>query len=162
MGYDVFTSIMFPAHDRVYHKDERVPSPFAEIAEKHLEILKEDICVSNICIRFLIAVKEGRCLFGGSKGDGICFAAEGNGGNAEGVADELKPYFLDMWRNRIIAAYHGIILTSNGESEAKTQVIELRLTEEAEGKVRYGKELTEEDIVIRKFEEEWFVKFPNR
>lgn len=110
MGYDVFTSIMCPVHDQVYNKEIRnyEPSPFMEIAKKHLDILKDDGFTPKLCFLFLEAVTAGKCIFNGTKGEGLCWAAEGNGSNAKDIADHLKLYFLDMWQNRIIPAYHGV------------------------------------------------------
>lgn len=95
----------------------------------------EDGFPSKASIQFLEAVANGKCVFGASKGDGLCWAAEGNGGTADDIANDLLPYFLDMWKERVIFAFNGVIILSNGEDEAKTKVVEIRLTSDAESKV---------------------------
>lgn len=160
MGAEIFSTVTCSVHTRIYDKAGDIDAPFAEIAKKHLELVSSDDMCPGYVRFFLEAVVEGRCVFGGSKGDALSYAS-GCQDDAETILQWLKPWFLEMWQRRVIPHYHGAIITSNYESVAQTNVIELRLSDDAKDRVRRGREITEEDLSIRNFVGDWYTLFDN-
>lgn len=163
MGYDVFTSIMCPVMTTVWDKsvEKHVPTPFTEIAKKHSKLLAEsEEFPQGVCLSFLRDVADGRCIFEASKGNGLCWAAEGNGTNIDFVVDQLLPFFVDLWNMRAIFWTYGIIITTNGESEGETRVVQLRLPAHVQNMLRFNKQTVRTgDVGLSSFTEEWHVKF---
>ena len=158
MGYDVFTSIMCPVNTKVWNPETKqdLDAPFVTIAEKHLKTLDNSFFAS-LCKVFLKDIINGRCIFSCSKGNGLCWAAEGNGTAIELVTDELVPFFIDLWNSGILFRFHGAVITTNGESEGKTRIAQIRLKPETSRQ----RPVVEDDVEVKFFEGEWYCKFDN-
>ena len=163
MGYDVFTCITAPVH---CSSDEEINNLKA-IAQKHLSNLEEtenrQYCVNKVINLFLSSIINEKCIFGASKGDGLCWASVGNYVNID-IVDDLKPFFLDLWQTNILPRYYGAIVIVNPEDPhpdyRSSTVAEIRLTPEGDGKKRYGKPLEISDIQVKLFEQDWHTGFP--
>ena len=157
MGYEVFTSILVPIDCAESEKQKTL----AELATKHFKIFEsdEEWCGNKTVLHFLQSVKDQRCIFSSSKGWGLAWAAEGNYCNAEDIVEELKLFFLDLYQNRIALRFnHIIVITSpifGPEDKPPTTVVEIGLNSEGDYKVRFGKEITLNDMSINSYEAEW-------
>ena len=155
MGYDVFTSISAEVCCYTPQEEETL----CHIANKHLELIKKsNETVNKVVDIFLSNIIDGRCLFHAPKGDGLSWAAVGNYSDAENIAIDLKPFFCDLYKTRLMFNFAGIIIATNPSdpgSNKPTKVVELRLTSDGDYKMRFGKEISVDDIQIKVFEQDW-------
>lgn len=162
MGYDVFLSVMCPVNTSAYSKDtgNYQPVNIVPAIQSYREKLEKEDNYSDHCKYFLFSLEHGHCIFLGTKGDGLCWGAEFNGIKADQFLDDMIGFFLELWKINFVPAYHGIVITSNGEDEAETDIRMLCLANDAQSRLRYGELIVLEDIIVTKFCEPWFVKFP--
>lgn len=154
MGYDIFTSIMAPIYPN--------QADIREIAAKNLSKLNEDDLddlPDKRAMIFLQDVSEGKCVYCASKGEGLSWAAVGNGGSISDFVETLMPFLIDLWNSKVLPAYFGCVCTSNGESEGITNVAEIRIERDFQSKIRFGKTVSTEDIRIRYSKHDWYCYF---
>lgn len=151
MGYDIFTSIMAPINPE--------QADIREIAAKNLSKLNEDDLPDKRAMIFLRDVSDGKCVYCASKGEGLSWAAVGNGGSISDFVETLMPFLIDLWNAKVLPAYFGCVCTSNGEDEGTTDVAEIRIYPTHQSKARFGKTISIEDVGIRYFEHDWHCYF---
>lgn len=121
MSFSVYFSIQFRCDDN---------DPLAKIAKDYYNLYEENKEDSYDCMlerRFLKSLSE-RIGTNIGRNGGLCFYGEiGNYLVAENFVDELKEFWLDLYKQEIIPGYHRIIIFKQTEADLSPKVIQVYL-----------------------------------
>jgi hypothetical protein len=122
MGYYCYTLISFPVDDQPETKKK-----LWEIANNHLERLKQNEDSSSISSGFLCAVAEGNGFNCHHKGSAFAYAAVGNYVNIDQLVKDLLPFFDELWETDYLHLFHHehVIIMVNPEQRLKTRIAEI-------------------------------------
>ena len=125
MGHYVFTVITCPIS--AYNRELEI----GPVAGKHLSRLTEkgedglEVREEAISLHFLSAISQGRCINSSSKGEGLAYAATGNGTNLDGLVNDLIPIFEELWELELLLDFEHVIIMTNAEQTCRTDIAEI-------------------------------------
>ena len=125
MGFYVFTAVNFAVH--------QADGLFA-IAEEYYSKLCQKELINKTILHFLQSAPE--CIHGSSKGDGFAWSAVGNYVHLEEFIDELKPFFVELYNNRVIGCWSAVLFIESDEHSSDTRLARLHLSKNAHARRR--------------------------
>lgn len=123
------------------HKPEGLPGIARRHHDRMLPLDQGDEGRDRDALRFLEHAAEGKGVALGPKGDMFTWGSVGNYTSVVTFVEALRPFWADLYRERIIWDFSGIVVMSQTEQRAHSTIIEVSCDQtsprgpDAEGKV---------------------------
>lgn len=105
------------------------PEGLKDLARKHESLVRRhdrrSTGYDGDAIRFLEDVGEGRCVYGASKGYMLTWGIVGNYSSPVHFVDALKPFFADLYRERVVWHFSGIVVMAQHDQQGQMVVYEI-------------------------------------